>query len=145
MHTLVNLFAYGEFSSTTYWGMLGETLPFFLRWVIPPALLCVVALLISERRHCRWLGPLVFLGVFVMALPTMGVMGAWGPAHVAMGAGFPAWILFAAMTIAKALLVPRPCNAPAPGRCSRCNYDTSACRGPACPECGTSLESRRVA
>lgn len=101
----MNLIAYGEFQSTTYWGAFNETLPLFCRVVIPPLLLYVACSALVQARKCRAAGAIVYCIAFVLFLPMFTVMGAYGPAHVAMGVGILAWPTFFLLLMSKALLL----------------------------------------
>ena len=137
MPSLCTLLAYGEFRSTDFLGMLAETLPHFLRWTIPPFLLYAISSVVCELPRGRWIGPSIYFLGLLLSLPFMGVMGAWGPAHVAMHAGEPAWLAFLLLLIVKAILTPSGPR-PAHGRpCPRCGYDLCATRSGICSECGT--------
>ncbi len=53
----------------------------------------------------RLLGLLVFGGIFMLISPTLGVMGEFGPAHVAMHVGIWAFPLFFVTLIAKIIIL----------------------------------------
>lgn len=99
--------AYGEFTSSSYWGMVLETTPFLLRWILPPSCLYVVSSSIARYVRVRLLGVLLYLVVFFLLAPQMFVMGAWGPAHVAMAVGFWAWPAFLLLLIGRVWLMSR--------------------------------------
>lgn len=88
------LLAYGEFQTDTYWGAFGEVLPHFLGWIIPPALSYISCSFVVKHISIRGVGVLAYLLVFAMFAPFMVVMGAYGPAHVAMEMGIWAWPAF---------------------------------------------------
>jgi ribosomal protein L37E len=141
MGTISTLLAYGEFKSTDFWGRLAETLPFFLRWTVPPLVLYLLASAVCELPRGRIFGPLLFLLVWLLGLPHMFVMGAWGPAHVAMKAGEPAWLAFLALIVIKAAMSKGKGGASSGTPCRRCGYDTSGCGSSVCPECGAAVPS----
>ncbi len=99
--------AYGEFTSSSYWGMVLETTPFLLLWILPPAFLYVVSSSIARSVRVHLIGVLLYLVVFFLLAPQMGVKGAWGPAHVAMAVGFWAWPAFFLLLIGRVCLMYR--------------------------------------
>lgn len=99
------MLAYGEFNSTNYWGMLAETLPFLMRWVLEPAFLFMVSSALAERFRPRILGLAVYTLTFFLMAPTLNVMGAWGPAHVAAEIGGWAWPAFWLLLLVKTILL----------------------------------------
>ena len=99
------ILAYGEFQTNTYWGGFGETFPLFLRWVIPALVLYLACSFGAEHTRYRGAAIVAFFVVFLIFSPAMGVMGAYGPAHVAAGVGFWAWPVFFLTIIFKVALL----------------------------------------
>ncbi len=97
--------AYGEFRSLEFWAMLGETLPFFLRLVLLVAVLYGIASVIAECCRWHWIGIPVYVIEICLIAPSLGVMGAWGPAHVALFTGVWAIPIFGIAILAKVVLL----------------------------------------
>lgn len=142
------LLAYGQFHATTFGGMLVETLPFFIRMIFP-AILCYLAFsVIAERVRLPWIAIGLFIVVFGLMLPTFSVLGAYGPAHVGMDAGFWAWpflgvVLFGKVVALHMGLCPRVISRTSAQRdtCGECGYSLAGLpriegAGVICPECG---------
>lgn len=144
----MHILAYGEFDSSTFWGMFWETLPYVLRMLIP-ALFCYMACsILAESIRLHLIGVLVYVLVFVLLSPGFFVMGAYGPAHVGMDVGILSWPGFATILVIKVIalhmgLAPRAqpwlnftsSATKASSYCLRCGYDLRAGHS-CCPECG---------
>jgi len=86
----------------TFDGMLAETLPKFLRIVTQALVVYAIATFLIELRIARYLGLIGFVVVMILfGLPNLAVLGAWGPAHVAVNSAAPAWPLFLVLLIVK--------------------------------------------
>ncbi|MFO0783060.1 MAG: hypothetical protein U0636_05205 [Phycisphaerales bacterium] len=131
------LLAYGQFRSTTLSGMWAEFLPHLARGLIPVLLLYAVASLVTERRHCRFLGAALYFFGAGLLLPTFAVMGAYGPAHMALSVtGRATGVLFICILVKALLTPPRPESVGTRTLCSHCGYDVSECAAGRCSECG---------
>ncbi|MCA9289405.1 MAG: hypothetical protein KDA05_12505 [Phycisphaerales bacterium] len=97
------LLAYGEFDSTSFGGMLGETLPFWLRIVFPALIAYAGSSALVEFK--RPVIALVGYFVAVRVLTPSGVMGDYGPAHVGAEAAWWAWPAFGAALLCKAFVL----------------------------------------
>lgn len=104
MPSITSTLGYGEYASTDFWGMLSETLPFFLQTSLPALGLYAVASFVIERTGRGAWGVIVFVAGTLLFVVDVGVMGAWGPAHVGLNAGLPAWPMFLPVLLVKALL-----------------------------------------
>lgn len=105
--------AYGGFESTQYGEMFFETLPFMVRLLVPVLISYALASAVIERCKRRWLGLAVYaLGIALLA-PSLGVMGAWGPAHVGLGAGVWSIPLFGTALVGKLAALARWSRHPA--------------------------------
>ena len=96
---------YGGFKSTEYWAMLAECTPFFVRFVVPAFVLYGASSVLTERCQYRTAGIWLYMAGFLLMAPGMAVMGAYGPAHVAADAGFPAWPLLFLVVVVKAVVL----------------------------------------
>lgn len=91
--------AYGGFDYSSPDGDFGRTLGLLLE-VVLLALVCYVpSSVVAEltKGPKRAFGSLVYIGIFVLLIPELGVMGEYGPAHVAMSVGiwaFPSFFVF---------------------------------------------------
>jgi len=136
------LLAYGEFRSTTLSGMWAQLLPHLVRDLMPVLILYAVSSFVTERPYCRVLGVALYILGVLLLLPNYAVMGAFGPAHVAVTATMRTIGLLLICIVIKALLTPaHPSSPPVRAVCTRCGYDTSRCVHGRCSECGCGLRA----
>lgn len=100
------LLAYGEFRSFETWDMFWACMPHFLHVVIPAIVLYGVCSGLAERRATRWFAIPAWC-IVCKFLPPIGVMGAFGPAHVALRYSAPAWPLLFGVLVLKVILYAR--------------------------------------
>lgn len=98
--------AYGEFRSFEWWDMFWACVPRCIAIMVPALFLYVVCSALVEVRATRWLAIPLWCVVCVF-MPPLGVLGAFGPAHVALRVAAPIWPLLFVVLVAKTIVYRR--------------------------------------
>ncbi|MBI1374533.1 MAG: hypothetical protein GC159_17585 [Phycisphaera sp.] len=93
--------AYGAFKTNTFPEMFLETLPFFLRIFLIALAVYLPCSFVVGRAKYRYLGVVGYVVAWAVLLPEFSVLGAYGPAHVAVEVGVWTIPLFGVLLVVK--------------------------------------------
>lgn len=102
---MLSTLAYGEFQSFDLLDMFLSTLPHTLRLLAVALLIYIPSSAIVQFARWRWLGVVAYVAGVAFIAPTLGVLGAYGPAHVAMDCGLPAFPILGGVLLVKMALL----------------------------------------